>query len=192
MIAACPNVILKLGGANQDHRRPALSPFHHTNRPAGPMSSVELCDDLYEWFSYAINTLGPERCMFEVRPRVVPRPVPPAKTCLAALSGKLPDGSRGRKLPDHLEPVQAHRGAEGAGRGGQGAAVLRHGAQGVPAAGARREREALAIALQQWVAGATAPNETAQPFSLVVDRSTVDLRTFSGRILIQVRSRAVR
>ena len=72
LIAACPNVILKLGGANQDHRRPALSPFHHTNRPAGPMSSAELCDDLYEWFSYAIDTFGPERCMFEVRPRVVP------------------------------------------------------------------------------------------------------------------------
>ena len=109
LIAACPNVILKLGGANQDHRRPALSPFHHTNRVAGPMSSAELCDDLYKWFSYAIDTFGPGRCMFEVRPRAVPRPVPPAQTGFAALAcgaGKLSDGSRGRKLPDHLESVQ--------------------------------------------------------------------------------------
>lgn len=65
-IAGCPNVILKLGGTNQDHRRPALSPFHHTNRPtAGPMSSAELCDDLFCWYSHAIDTFGPCRCMFE-------------------------------------------------------------------------------------------------------------------------------
>ena len=62
-IAECPNAYMKTGGAQQrvDHWEP---PFHRHQRKT-PIGSEELCELLYPYYLYAIETFGPERCMFE-------------------------------------------------------------------------------------------------------------------------------
>eukprot|EP01050_Picozoa_sp_SAG11_P009228 SAG11_NODE_854_length_6864_cov_6.972087_3_plen_106_part_00 len=42
-----------------------LPSFHMRNRPEGPISSLELCESLFKWYSHIIDTFGPSRCMFE-------------------------------------------------------------------------------------------------------------------------------
>ena len=63
VIAGCPNVVMKVGGAQQ--RVGAWEPPFHMQRRAAPMGSEELCEMLYPWYSHAIAAFGPARCMFE-------------------------------------------------------------------------------------------------------------------------------
>ncbi|MGE3539224.1 MAG: amidohydrolase [Candidatus Tectimicrobiota bacterium] len=58
-VAACPNVILKLGGVGQ--RRYGFD-WHTRPRPIG---SEELAGALSPLMQYCIEQFGPERCMFE-------------------------------------------------------------------------------------------------------------------------------
>ncbi len=62
-IAACPNAVMKVGGAQQ-RVGPWEPPFHMHQRP-GPIGSEELCELLYPYYQYAIEAFGPGRCMFE-------------------------------------------------------------------------------------------------------------------------------
>jgi L-fuconolactonase len=62
-IAACPNAVMKVGGAQQ-RVGPWEPPFHINQRPA-PMGSEEMCDLLYRYYIHAIEAFGPDRCMFE-------------------------------------------------------------------------------------------------------------------------------
>lgn len=62
-IAACPNAVMKVGGAQQ--RVGAWEPpFHMHVRPA-PVGSEELSELLWPWYQHAIEAFGPDRCMFE-------------------------------------------------------------------------------------------------------------------------------
>src|SRR5262249_45872866 len=58
-VAACPNVILKLGGVGQ--RRFGFD--WHTR--AKPIGSVELAAALAPLMQFCIEQFGPSRCMFE-------------------------------------------------------------------------------------------------------------------------------
>lgn len=58
-VAACPNVILKLGGVGQ--RRFGFD-WHTRDKPIG---SVELAEALSPLMQYCIEQFGPTRCMFE-------------------------------------------------------------------------------------------------------------------------------
>jgi predicted TIM-barrel fold metal-dependent hydrolase len=58
-VAACPNVILKLGGVGQ-HR---FGFDWHTR--ARPIGSAELAEALTPLMQYCIEQFGPDRCMFE-------------------------------------------------------------------------------------------------------------------------------
>jgi predicted TIM-barrel fold metal-dependent hydrolase len=58
-VAACPNVILKLGGVGQ-HRYG----FNWYTRPT-PIGSEKLATALSPLMQYCIEQFGPERCMFE-------------------------------------------------------------------------------------------------------------------------------
>ena len=62
-IAACPNAFMKTGGAQQ-RVGPWEPPFHRNQRKT-PIGSEELCELLYPYYSYVIETFGPDRCMFE-------------------------------------------------------------------------------------------------------------------------------
>jgi L-fuconolactonase len=62
-IAACPNAVMKVGGAQQ-RVGPWEPPFHMHRRP-GPIGSEELCELLYPYYHYVIEAFGPDRCMFE-------------------------------------------------------------------------------------------------------------------------------
>lgn len=62
-IAACPNAVMKVGGAQQ-RVGPWEPPFHMHQR-ATPMGSEELCELLYPYYSHVIDAFGPDRCMFE-------------------------------------------------------------------------------------------------------------------------------
>ncbi len=62
-IAACPNAVMKVGGAQQ--RVGPWEPPFHMNRRARPLGSEELCEMLYPYYQYAIEAFGPQRCMFE-------------------------------------------------------------------------------------------------------------------------------
>ena len=62
-IAACPNAVMKVGGAQQ--RVGPWEPPFHMHRRAEPIGSAELCELLYPYYSYAIDAFGPARCMFE-------------------------------------------------------------------------------------------------------------------------------
>ncbi len=62
-VAACPNVVIKLGGAQQ-RVGPWEPPFHMHRRPA-PIGSEELCELVYPWYQHALQAFGPARCMFE-------------------------------------------------------------------------------------------------------------------------------
>lgn len=58
-VAACPNVVIKLGGAGS-----ARSGYHWHERPVQP-SSEELAQVLRPYFGWCIETCGVDRCMFE-------------------------------------------------------------------------------------------------------------------------------
>ena len=62
-IAACPNVVMKLGGAQQ--RVGSWEPPFHMHKRSTPIGSEELCELLYSYYAYAIEKFGPNRCMFE-------------------------------------------------------------------------------------------------------------------------------
>jgi len=62
-IAACPNAVMKVGGAQQRVGR--WEPPFHINQRASPMGSEEMCELLYRYYIYAIESFGPDRCMFE-------------------------------------------------------------------------------------------------------------------------------
>ena len=62
-IAACPNAVMKVGGAQQ--RVGSWEPPFHMHQRREPISSEELCELLYPYYLYAIEAFGPERCMFE-------------------------------------------------------------------------------------------------------------------------------
>jgi len=62
-IARCPNVHMKVGGAQQ--RVGSWEPPFHMNRREQPIGSEELCELLYPYYIYAIDAFGPDRCMFE-------------------------------------------------------------------------------------------------------------------------------
>jgi predicted TIM-barrel fold metal-dependent hydrolase len=62
-VAACPNSVLKCGGAQM--RVGAWEPAFHMNRRPAPLGSEALCDLLLPYYRYAIEAFGPERCMFE-------------------------------------------------------------------------------------------------------------------------------
>jgi len=58
-LAACPNVVCKVGGIIMPINGFAL---HKRLKPIG---SEELTELTYPWFSHAIDCFGPSRCMFE-------------------------------------------------------------------------------------------------------------------------------
>jgi len=58
-LAACPNVVIKLGGINMEY-----SGFGWHERPMPP-TSRELCDATRRYYETAIESFGPDRCMFE-------------------------------------------------------------------------------------------------------------------------------
>ena len=62
-IAACPNTVMKAGGAQQ--RVGPWEPLFHMHRCSTPIGSEELCELLYPYYAYAIEKFGPNRCMFE-------------------------------------------------------------------------------------------------------------------------------
>ena len=62
-IANCPNAFMKTGGAQQ--RVDQWEPSFHQHHRKNPIGSKELCELLYKYYLYAIETFGPERCMFE-------------------------------------------------------------------------------------------------------------------------------
>ncbi len=62
-IAAAPNAVIKLGGAQQ--RVGAWEPPFHMHRRQVPIGSEELTELLYPWYEHALGAFGPERCMFE-------------------------------------------------------------------------------------------------------------------------------
>jgi len=62
-IAACPNAVMKVGGAQQ-RVGPWEPPFHMHQR-AEPIGSEELCELLYPYYRHVIESFGPDRCMFE-------------------------------------------------------------------------------------------------------------------------------
>ncbi|MEQ8859053.1 MAG: amidohydrolase family protein [Pseudomonadales bacterium] len=62
-VARCPNAVMKLGGAQQ-RVGPWEPPFHMHRRDA-PVGSEELCELLFPFYRHALETFGPERCMFE-------------------------------------------------------------------------------------------------------------------------------
>ncbi|ABS63597.1 amidohydrolase 2 [Parvibaculum lavamentivorans DS-1] len=58
-LAACPNVVAKLGGINM-----AVNGFGWHKR-AKPPTSDELVAATRDWYLHSIDVFGPERCMFE-------------------------------------------------------------------------------------------------------------------------------
>ena len=58
-VAACPNVVIKLGGLGM----PRVG-FDYYARPV-PVGSEELADGLAPFLTYCIDQFGPDRCMFE-------------------------------------------------------------------------------------------------------------------------------
>lgn len=62
-IASCPNVVMKVGGAQQ--RVGPWEPGFHMNQLDRPLGSEALCELLYPWYSCVIEAFGPDRCMFE-------------------------------------------------------------------------------------------------------------------------------
>ncbi len=58
-LAACPNVVAKLGGLNME-----LNGFGWHEQPAPP-SSEALVAATRPWYEHALEAFGPDRCMFE-------------------------------------------------------------------------------------------------------------------------------
>jgi predicted TIM-barrel fold metal-dependent hydrolase len=62
-IAASPNAVMKVGGAQQ--RVGPWEPPFHMHRRETPIGSEELSELLWPWYEHVIQAFGPERCMFE-------------------------------------------------------------------------------------------------------------------------------
>ena len=58
-VAACPNVVMKLGGVGG----PRYGFGWHTRET--PIGSEELAEAMTPWMAYCIEQFGPDRCMFE-------------------------------------------------------------------------------------------------------------------------------
>ena len=58
-LAGCENVVMKLGGVGMPLGG------HRWNERSAPPSSQELADGISSYYNFAIETLGPDRCMFE-------------------------------------------------------------------------------------------------------------------------------
>jgi L-fuconolactonase len=62
-VAACPNAVMKTGGAQM--RVGPWEPPYHMHQAGEPMGSAAFCDLLYPYYQYVIDAFGPDRCMFE-------------------------------------------------------------------------------------------------------------------------------
>ena len=62
-VAACPNTVMKLGGAQM--RVGDWEPPYHMHQTGAPMSSDGFLSTLLPWYQYALEAFGPDRCMFE-------------------------------------------------------------------------------------------------------------------------------
>ena len=62
-VAACPNTVMKLGGAQM--RVGDWEPPYHMHVTEKPLSSDQFLAALLPWYRYALEAFGPERCMFE-------------------------------------------------------------------------------------------------------------------------------
>lgn len=62
-VAACPNAVMKLGGAQM--RVGEWEPQYHMHHADSPWGSDRFLDTLLSRYQYAIEAFGPERCMFE-------------------------------------------------------------------------------------------------------------------------------
>ena len=62
-VAACPNTVMKLGGAQM--RIGDWEPPYHMQQSEQPKNSEFFCKTLLPWYQYALEAFGPERCMFE-------------------------------------------------------------------------------------------------------------------------------
>ena len=62
-VAKCSNTVIKCGGGQM--RVGEWEPDFHMHKRAVPMGSEELCELLFPYYQYVIETFGPERCMFE-------------------------------------------------------------------------------------------------------------------------------
>ena len=62
-VARAPNVVVKVGGAQQ--AAGSWEPPFHMHRRERPIGSEELCELLYRYYIHAIEAFGPDRCMFE-------------------------------------------------------------------------------------------------------------------------------
>ncbi len=62
-IAESPNAVMKCGGGQM--RVGDWEPSFHMNQRPTPIGSEELCELLFPYYEYVIQTFGPHRCMFE-------------------------------------------------------------------------------------------------------------------------------
>ena len=62
-VAACPNAVMKTGGAQM--RIGPWEPPYHMHQAEQPLGSDAFCDLLLPFYQYAIEAFGPSRCMFE-------------------------------------------------------------------------------------------------------------------------------
>lgn len=62
-VAACPNAVMKLGGAQM--RVDDWEPPYHMHQTDSPWGSDRFLETLLPRYQYALEAFGPERCMFE-------------------------------------------------------------------------------------------------------------------------------
>jgi len=62
-VAACPNTVMKLGGAQM--RVDEWEPEYHMHQCEAPLSSEAFCELLYPHYLVVLDAFGPDRCMFE-------------------------------------------------------------------------------------------------------------------------------
>ena len=62
-VAACPNAVMKLGGAQM--RVGDWEPPYHMHQTSSPWSSDEFLETMLPSYQYALEAFGPDRCMFE-------------------------------------------------------------------------------------------------------------------------------
>lgn len=62
-VAACPNTVMKLGGAQM--RVGDWEPPYHMHQATAPWSSDDFLKALLPRYQYAMEAFGPDRCMFE-------------------------------------------------------------------------------------------------------------------------------
>ena len=62
-VAACPNTVMKLGGAQM--RVGDWEPPYHMHQTPAPWGSDQFVETLMPRYQYALEKFGPDRCMFE-------------------------------------------------------------------------------------------------------------------------------